>query len=90
MLTHINAQTHTPRHALTHVHIHRYTHTHTHIHTHTHAHTYVHAHTNTYLHTFSARNEDQKLVGCFKDKIFNRLYYTAVLLKIYEKFDQLK
>ena len=76
MHTHINARAHTHPDTHSHMYIYIDTHTHTHIHT--------------YTHTFSAKNEDQKLVGCFKDKIFNRLYYTAVLLKIYEEFDQLK
>ena len=80
--THINTQ------ARTHpdIHSHMYTHAHTHTRTCTHKHILTHMN----IHTFSAKNEDQKLVGCFKDKIFNRLYYTAVLLKIYEEFDQLK
>ena len=74
----------------THKRAHTQTYTHTCTHTHTRTCTHKHILTHMNIHTFSAKNEDQKLVGCFKDKIFNRLYYTAVLLKIYEEFDQLK
>ena len=74
--------------------MHEHTHPDTPRHTLTHVHTDIHTQTCTYnmyahnmnIHTYNARNEDQKLASHFKDIIFNGLYYTAILLKMYETF----